>query len=234
MEKPEKSEPLLRSWSLLGIVVCNLFFFWLFLFKKSFGVNVTIFEVASLLPVLVINKNKSPLFYAKMLLAVGLSMFFWIRADFLTDSLSFLTVIFLNTVIFQEAVTGNLVSASYFFDLPFMSIGKVFVYTVKAFRFLVSWQKHLEKIKISGSKAESIKKVLVGVLVSVPILIVLVFLFASADQNFQSLFSGFLNAFKNFLNLNWLNNFNWIFDWLSHFPIFWLYLFFIFPFDQSI
>ncbi len=234
MTKTEKSGVLLFSWQLLSIVIYNLFLFWLLLFRKNFGVNVTIYEIASLLPVFVINKNKSPLFYTKVLFAIVLSMFFWLRADLLTDGLSFLVVLLLNTVIFQEAVTGRLVSASYFFDLPFMSIGKVFVYTSKAFKFLVSWQKYLEKIKIGGSKAESIKKILVGVLISVPILFILVLLFASADQSFQNLFSSFLDIFKNFFNFSWLNNLNGLVDWVWQFGIFWIYLCLVFPFDELI
>src|SRR5260221_238494 len=234
MENVEKSKPLLRSWTLFSIVIFNLFIFWLLLFKRGFGVNVTIFEIASLLPMLLVNKNKSPLFYAKIVLTIILSMFFWIRADFLTDSLSFLTVILLNVAIFQETVSGKLVSASYFFDLPFMSIGKILVYTEKAFKFLFSWQKYLKKIKIDGLRAEGIKKILVGVLISLPILAVLIFLFASADQNFQTLFSGFLTSFKNLFNFSWLNNLNWIFDWIWQFGIFWVYLCLTFPFDESI
>ncbi|GEM_PF-3235442 len=234
MENTEKSKPLLRSWALFGIVIFNLFIFWLLLFKRGYGANVTIFEIASLLSILIVNKNKSPLFYAKIVIAIILSMFFWIRADFLTDSLSFLTVILLNTVIFQEAITGKLVSASYFIDLPFMSIGKVLVYTERAFKFLFSWQKYLEKIKIDGTKTEGIKKVFVGVLVSLPIIAVLVLLFASADQNFQTLFSGFFTAFGNLFNFSWLNNLNWVFDWIWQFGIFWAYLCLTFPFDESI
>lgn len=233
MVKTERITPLLRSWTLFSVVVFNLFIFGFLLFKRDLGANVIFFEVASLVPILLLNKNKYVLFYIKILLAVALATSTWIRADFLTINLSFVAVVFLNVVLFQEAVTGKLVSISFFLNLPFLFFDKVSIYSGKAVRFLSRWQVYVHKSKMSNVKTDTLKKVLLGLIISFPILVVLIFLFATADQNFQAVFSNFFNGLQNIFDFHWLYKLNFIFDRTWQFGLFWIYLCFTLPVSES-
>src|SRR5258705_12437028 len=107
----------LTSWELIFAAFYNFVFFYLFLFRRDWGMGVTLFELAHLVPVFLMTNNKSKLFYGKIALAIFISFFFWIRADFIIRSLSLLTVVCLNVIIFQEARSGELVSGSYLINL---------------------------------------------------------------------------------------------------------------------
>ncbi len=226
------SRGFLTSWELIVAILYNFLFFYLFLFKRDWGMGVTFFEIAHLVPVFFTTNNKSKFFYAKIVLAVLLSFFFWTRADIIIRGLSLLTVIGLNVVIFQEARSGELVSGSYLINLFFIWIEKTVHYTKSLFKFLLSWQTRLERFK-KVTKSETIKKILVGALFSVPILFVLIGLFSSADQNFQNIFSEFYKNFKFLFNLEWLKNINWIWDFVFQFGLFWIYLCLVFPWTDT-
>src|SRR5258706_11299910 len=75
------SRGFLTSWELIVAILYNFLFFYLFLFKRDWGMGVTFFEIAHLVPVFFTTNNKSKFFYAKIVLAVLLSFFFWTRAD---------------------------------------------------------------------------------------------------------------------------------------------------------
>ncbi len=219
------------SAQLVLTAVYNFLLFFLFLFNRSWGMGVTLFEIAHLVPVMVTTTNKSKAFYAKIILTVLISLFFWTRADSIIRALSLLTVIGLNLIIFQEARSGESISPSYLFKLPFIWLEKFIYYTQLTLQYLVSWH-----LKLSGLKkfvqSETIKKVIVGVVISMPIIFILIVLFSSADQNFQNIFVEFSKNIRLLLSPKWIENLNWLWVFGVKSGLFWLYLCLVFPYKE--
>jgi len=228
----EEKHGFLTSWPLALAVAYNFFFFFIFLFKREWGFNVTLFEIAHLAPIFFLSNNKSKLFYIKPILAILISLFFWTRADLFIHALSLLTIVGLNVIIFEEARSGELVSANYLYSLPLVWIEKFVYYTSSLFKFLVSWQTKLKKFE-GKLKSETLKRIIVGIFLSVPVLLILIVLFSSADQNFQNIFSDIFSKIAGFLNFSWLKNVDWIGDVIIQFGGLWLYLCLVFPYKNK-
>ena len=216
----------------LGLTVAfNFLIFFLFIFNKVNGIGITFFQIAHLGPLLFTTNNKSKFFYAKMLLSILLSVFLWLRADGIINTLSLLTIISLNIVIFQEARSGELVKPLYLLKLPFVWIEKIVHYSAVNVRLILSWLLKLGVFK-GILKSEVFKKIVVGGIISIPILFILIILFSSADQNFGNIFVELFKKIRFVLDLKWLKNIDLVFEVLIKSLFFWLYLCLVFPYKE--
>ena len=98
---------------------------------------------------------------------------------------------------------------------------------------IFNWQ-----IKLTGLKilipSETIQKIIGGLLLSLPALLVLVALFSSADKNFQEIFIAFFDKLALFLHWDWLKNLDQILTFIIQSGLFWLYLCLVFPYKDHI
>ncbi len=213
----------------LLFIVYNFVLFWLFLFRREWGVGLTLFEIGHLLPSVFTTKTKSPFFFAKAALAVLISTFFWSRDFDLVQALSLVAVLGLNFMIYQEAESGELITPSYLLRAPFIWISKLLYYSTCLVNGLTHWRKSIKGVGKVLDNQEA-KRVLVGVLISIPVLALFVILFSSADENFQALTTHVLEKITKLIDFGWLKNLTWLQDWVVQFICFWMYLCFVLPY----
>src|SRR5258708_12663214 len=194
----EEKHGFLTSWPLALAVAYNFFFFFIFLFRREWGFNITLFEIAHLVPIFFISNNKSKLFYIKPILAILTSFLFWTRADLFFQMLSILTIVGLNVIIFEEGRNGELVSAEYLFSFPLICLLKFSYYSCNFFKFLLSWQTKLKKFE-GKLKSETLKRIIVALFLSVPVLLILIVLFSSSDPNFTNIFRELFSKIASFM-----------------------------------
>lgn len=233
MESVLKSEDrILPAHTLLFLSIYNFLIFSLFLFNRAWGIGLTLFEIAHVTPMLLMTKTKSKLFYIKILFAILASIFYWIRADDIIRTLSLITVIGLNIVIFQEATTGQIVSPSYLLRQLFIWIEKLVNYSVALVNSRFVLLHETKKIQ-TARHPDLLKKVFTGVLISSPILLILILLFASADSNFENLFTALFDKIKFIFDFEWVKKLSWLWNLFYEFVFFWLYLCLVFPYKES-
>ncbi len=218
---------------LLLVSIYNFLLFSLFIFNKNWGIGVTLFEIGHLAPIFVATNNRHKLFYLKMLIAILASFFVWTRADNIVRMLSVITIIGLNLVIFQEAVSGQLISPLYLLKHPLMWIEKLVHYSIEIIDSRFIFTQKVKKLK-DVSHPDLIKKIFTGILISIPILFVLIILFASADNNFENLFTAIFNKIKFIFDFEWIKHLEWLFNLLIQSLLFWVYLCLVFPYQEGV
>lgn len=212
-----------------GILIYQIIIYFLFLSNRDWGVGITLFEVAHLVPFLLLSKNRSPFTLAKAGLAIGLSTIWWLRDYSTLQSFSLLAVFVLNISVIYETTTGHLTPFSYFLWQPRYWWSKLVFYTGHFIRTLLSWRTYLS---FSGKQVPKIEfgRIFVGALLAIPVLFILSMLFASSDQNFEQLLETiFRNLDHFFFKLTWLQNLGWLKTWLLELASIWAYLMMVLP-----
>jgi len=242
---PEKKFGLLRHF--FPIVLYNLLCFWLFLYNRSWGFGLTLFEVAHLLPHFINftkisaihDFKKSSLVMLKAVAAIGLSIFFWQHTYVVYQFLVLLCIAVLNLFLIHEMETGEFLPLSFVWQTFNFSLSKFWFYTGKLFQGLQKLRNiNIASLRVNRKFSDPIfKRVVVGLIVSVPVVAILILLFSSADQNFADIFINLGKTFQHFFgwfDWIWKFDFTWIAPVIIQFTLFWLYLCLIFPLPWDI
>jgi hypothetical protein len=213
----------------LLFIAYNFLLFWLFLFRRDWGIGLTLFEIGHLLPSILTTKTKSPFFFAKAILAVLISTFFWSRDFDLIQAMSLVSVLGLNFMLYQEAESGELITPAYLLRAPFIWLSKLLYYSSEIWKSATQWRGSFKGIGKAVDN-QNAKRVIVGVLISLPVLALFVILFSSADENFQALTNHIIEKIVHLIDFSWLKNLSWLQDWFVQFLCFWVYLCFVLPY----
>ncbi len=215
-------------------VISNLFFFGILLFNRTWGVGITLFEIAHLLPFLWKKNKISPYIFMKAALAVFLSLLFWTRDNGTLHLLSFASMFAINITLFIETERGRILSATEFVTFT-CSFPARFTLLSNALSKPLQHSQQLVLVVERRLRSEQLRRILIGICLSLPLLLILAGLFASADQTFEAYFVDFFQKITGFFAFwNRLPSLWDIFWWGTQFFFFYLYLCFILPIKTSV
>lgn len=202
----------------------QLFIYTFFLFQKTWGLGFLFFEIFHLLPFFIFAKKRSLPTLLKTGLALFLATYFWIRSGS-GNSITVLTLFFLNPIIALEFVSGELFSLQVVLQTPkrmFLNLKQ----SIRSVSVVIdSILPFLNVKKVATSKY--FDQVVIGSLLSVPILLILLSLFNDVDRQFiPSLWDNISRFIPD-----WIENFDLehILPNIIEYTLFFLYLCFVFP-----
>lgn len=184
---------------LISSIVFGIMFQLLF-YKKAPGISCTILILVFYGVFFLSLKNEfikvSPLEIFFMTCIILISLTFFLYAD---PILMFFNIIFSVLLIACHTITKtsnnlhNWYDKSFIKDILYGLFCRPFVYILKPFSYL----SELFGKKVKNQKCKAITKVIIGVIIALPILIVVLALLSSADMVFSNVLSGFTNILKN-------------------------------------
>lgn len=176
----------------------NLILFLIFLVRFPLGIGLTIFQVFHLLPLVLISKGKIlPQTLIKVALSLVISVLFWNRAAIGYQLIALLSIAVLNYFIFYEVSHKKTYDDDNIFNL-IKNLARTLILNIMA---IMSPPSILPKIK---GLSTNTRKIIYGVLASLPLLIILSVLFASADATFEQGVIQVSNFLGNIINLKFL------------------------------
>lgn len=189
-----------------GIVWYNVVLYLVFLSRLPWGVGITLFEVLHLLPYLVISKHILGITKIKIIIAVLISIFFWIRADFGFQFVGLVSLAVLNYFIFYEIAHKQPFRIEQIATFAFQKINNVAL-NIWA---MINPPNIFAKAPVLSDTS---KRIIAGFVVSIPIIFILLTLFSSADATFESWTKGLWEVLGKIMTLDFLqfNLFHFIF-----------------------
>ena len=180
-----------------AILWYNILLYIVFLSQFPWGIGLTFFEIFHLLPYALQKKKLHFFTIAKITLAILLSIFFWNRADIGFQFLSVIALTILNYFIFYEVEYQKLYDSDDLLSIINIKLKNIMTSLVA---FTTSPIALPKKVRLSSQAG----RILLGVIISVPFVLVLMSLFSSADTTFENWSMSFWNWAGEVVRLEFL------------------------------
>lgn len=175
----------------------NAILYILLLSQFPWGINITIFEVLHLLPYLISWKKLNSLTIVKAVLALIISVLFWNRSDIGFHFISIISLAILNYLVFYEIAHDRVFKVEQLTNLVALKIKNI----VSNLEALFSTPNIIPK---RAGVSENTRKILFGLIIALPVVLLLISLFASADSTFQSWTEQLNKSLGKFFTLEFL------------------------------
>ncbi len=177
---------------LLGVLFDFLFY------KKALGISYTLFVIAFYLVFLGILRDKIAFRFSfgwfLSIPIIALSATYFVFSNQIFATLNFLIIpilIIAQTILITQENNHKWYDASFIKDIFYGIFNRAFSHTSKPFVIILSSL----RIRKSSKKYDVFMKILIGLTISIPLLIIIVSLLASADRIFQHLMDEILSSF---------------------------------------
>ncbi len=176
---------------LLGVLFDFLFY------KQALGISYPIFVIAFYsvflwkLQCKITFKYNFGWFLSIPILALSATYFIYSNQIFATLNLLIIPILIIaQTILITQGNNHEWYDSRFVGDV-FNGISRAFSYTVKPFRIVISSL----QIRKSNEKYDVLKKILIGLTISIPLLIVVISLLVSADRIFKDFIDGITSSF---------------------------------------